>query len=142
MKCEWCGREHEKGIEICLGCGQRLVEHKTKEKKCPYFYHGFMIWEERDFSRRVTEFHVWLGERHIGSFQITDIMFESYHAEKGDYCDCDELIMGALRLVLGESEVEKWKDINQPRRFDFEMRRVESDEYLQAKTLIKELLCH
>ena len=150
MKCEYCGKPIEEGQSNCVKCGAPVsvrVEAKkpNSEKHSPFYYHGFMLWPETHYERDSFEYHIWLGDRLIGSFELTRPMIDTWREENriDEGCEAEDsnsLLYKMLRLAVGETEVERWQQLNIPRRFMYEMRRMESEEYAQARQLVRELM--
>jgi hypothetical protein len=151
MQCEYCRRLLEEGATNCPKCGAPVsvvtISKKPETTKgYPFLFHGFMIWPETDYSRNLYIHHVWLGDRLIGSIEVTSTMLHAWRDEHGwddisiCYDDENELLYKLLRLAIGETEVEKYEQLNKPRQFVFEITRHETEEFEEARKLIKELM--
>jgi len=141
MVCEWCGQPIAADAIKCVKCGGTNEKTKPKTEKWePYFFRGFMIWPEKDFSRDMFTFHIWLGERRIGQFSVTRQMVDAWHQTYGDLSDSSDLIEKMLKLTIGEEEVVRWNGINADRNFMFEIRRTETPEFAEARKIIAEIM--
>lgn len=144
MKCSYCGSvDLEENSKKCFRCGAP-VENKTiskREKLSPYYYCGFMIWPEMAWGRDSLTYHIWLGDRHIGSFELTKNMVDAYKAMNRISDDEEiDLIEKLIRLTIGEEDFIKYEALNVDRKFVFTVTRSETPEFEEAKSLIASLL--
>ena len=143
MKCEYCGKPVEKGDTSCHKCGAPVVVVSEKPKTSeflsyPFFYRGFILWIEHDYSRDDFKYYIYLGDRLVGNFVITRIMTEEWDKAR-PFCSIEPLIYKLLRLAIGETEVERIESQNKERILEYEIRAIETPALLEARKLIAEL---
>lgn len=137
MKCGYCGTQNQDDIENCPKCGAPNERRSFLE---PFYFHGFMIWPEKDWSKNCITFHIWLGTQRIGYFDISCDMELEFINIYGEGISAEPLYEKLLRLAVGQSEVEKFEQINNGRRYLFEIKRTEAPEYQNIRNTIFELM--
>jgi hypothetical protein len=141
MKCNYCGKNDlDQSAKTCPHCGGDAGRVSETKNGIPFYWNGFMVWPEIDV-RGIFDcyiYHIWAGSQYVCGIRITKEMARAWDEKTGGGIDHMDLVEKLMRLAIGDSEVERYKDKYEPRWITFEIRRVEDDAYTEAKRIVDE----
>lgn len=140
MKCQYCGQDIVNDETSCKKCGAPIQAEikQVSVKAAPFYFHGFMIWPEARYTLGVEEYHIWAGDKYLGSFLLSRITMQAWAEENQGMSD-DPLLYKLLRLALQETDFEKYEQKTERRRLLFTITRhdEDSDEWKAAREFVK-----